>query len=390
MGVARRVIRPFIASTTAVALAALGAAIVGCGDTARVPVTSVPVASVSVAPPSGTVTVGATTQLTAAVRDGAGNVLADRGITWSSADPAIATVSATGLVTGARVGQTTVAATSEGKTGASTLVVTSPPSPDVAVLLAAGDIANCGRNGDEQTAALLDTLPGTVITLGDNAYQDGTLSEYQSCYEPTWGRHKARTRPAPGNHEYNTPNAAGYYAYFGAAAGDPAKGYYSYDAGEWHVIVVNDNIAYSVGSPQERWLREDLASHPRECTLAYFHKPRFSSSARSSSYGAAAVWQALYDGGADVILSSHDHLYERFAPQRPDGTADPQRGIRQFTVGTGGSGLYELGTPLANSEVRNNTTYGVLKLTLHRGGYDWKFVPVSGQTFTDSGSDTCH
>ena len=386
MGGARRVIRPSRPRTLVVALAALGAAIVACVEAIR----SSAVASVQITPPSATVTVGATAQLTAAVRDAADNILTDRGVSWSSADPAIATVSATGLVTGARIGQTTVMAVSEGKTGASTLVVSATAAEDAAVLLAAGDIANCGRSTDEQTAALLDTLPGIVITLGDNAYQDGTLSEYQNCYGPTWGRHKARTRPSPGNHEYNTPNAAGYYAYFGAAAGDPAKGYYSYDAGEWHVIVVNDNIDYSVGSPQERWLREDLAGHPRQCTLAYFHKPRFSSGSRASSYGLAAVWQALYDGGADVILSSHDHLYERFAPQRPDGTADPQRGIRQFTVGTGGSGLYAFATPLANSEVRNNTTYGVLKLTLRRDGYDWTFVPVSGQAFTDSGSGTCH
>ena len=390
MGGVNRVIRPCRAPTLAVALAALGAAIVACGDSAQVTVTAVPIASVSVTPPSATITVGATAQLTAAVRDADENVLTDRDVTWSSADPAIATVSPTGLVTGARAGQTTVMATSEGKTGASTLVVSAPAAENGAVLLAAGDIANCGRDGDEKTAALLDTLSGIVATLGDNAYPDGTTTDYANCYHPTWGRHKARTRPSPGNHEYNTPNATGYYAYFAAAAGDPAKGYYSYDAGEWHVIVVNDNIDYSVGSPQEQWLREDLAGHPRQCTLAYFHKPRFSSSARSSGYGAAAVWQALYDGGADVILSSHDHLYERFAPQRPDGTADPQRGIRQFTVGTGGSGLYELGTPLANSEVRNNTTYGVLKLILRRGGYDWEFVPVSGQTFTDRGSGTCH
>jgi hypothetical protein len=262
------------------------------------------------------------------------------------------------------------------------------------VLVGAGDIASCSSSGDEATANLLDTIAGTVATLGDNAYDSGTTSEYTNCYGPTWGRHKARTMPAPGNHEYNTANATGYYAYFDAAAGDPSKGYYSYDLGAWHIIVINSNCSAiggcGAGSAQEQWLRADLAANPRTCTLAYWHHPRFSS---GTTHGNQAfmqpIWQALYDFGADVVLSGHEHNYERFALQDPAGNADP-RGIREFVVGTGGRSHYGfVSTPIANSEVEDAVTYGVLKLTLHATSYDWQFVPVAGGTFTDSGSGTC-
>ena len=261
---------------------------------------------------------------------------------------------------------------------------------DDPVLVGAGDIASCSETGDEATANLLDGIAGTVFTTGDNAYKDGTLAEFMDCYDPTWGRHKARTRPSPGNHDYGTTNAAGYFSYFGPAAGDPAKGYYSYDLGAWHIIVLNSEISTDAGSPQEQWLRADLAAHPVACTAAYWHRPLFSSGARhGGSTSGQAFWQALYDFGADIVLVAHEHNYERFAPQDPNGVADPLRGIREFLVGTGGKDLYTIGTPIANSEIHNADTHGVLKLTLHPTSYDWEFIPEAGKTFTDSGTASC-
>jgi Ca2+-binding RTX toxin-like protein len=264
------------------------------------------------------------------------------------------------------------------------------------VLVGAGDIASCNSAGDEATAALLDGIGGTVFTLGDNVYEKGTASEFANCYEPSWGRHKGRTYPAAGNHEYETPGASGYFDYFAAAAGDPTKGYYSYDLGSWHVVVLNSNCEQvggcGAGSPQERWLREDLKAHPAACTAAYFHHPRFSSYGSYTNAAMGPFWQALYDAGADVVLSGHSHNYERFAAQDPNGQADPAQGIRQFVVGTGGKSLHSFGTTVkANSEVRIDDAYGVLKLALHADGYDWEFVPVSGGTLSsDSGDDRCH
>ncbi|CAN5874960.1 hypothetical protein BH18ACT11_BH18ACT11_00980 [soil metagenome] len=263
------------------------------------------------------------------------------------------------------------------------------------VLVGAGDIASCSSSGDEATAKLLSSIPGTVYTTGDNVYEDGTDSEFANCYDSSWGRYKARTRPSVGNHEYQTPGASGYYNYFGAAAGDPNKGYYSYDLGDWHVISLN-SMCENVGgceatSPMVSWLKQDLAANPKACTLAYFHHPLFSS---GSEHGNAPKmrpsWDALYVAGAEVVLNGHDHDYERFAPQTPSGEADPAQGIREFVVGTGGNSLYAFLPPQPNSQVRNVHTYGVLKLTLHSGSYEWQFVPEAGKTFTDSGSDSCH
>lgn len=262
------------------------------------------------------------------------------------------------------------------------------------VLTGAGDIASCTSSGDEATAALLDTIPGTVFTTGDNAYDAGSASEFASCYEPSWGRHKLRTMPSAGNHEYGTPGAAGYFAYFGSAAGDPSRGYYSYDLGAWHIVVLNSNCSQvggcGAGSPQEQWLRGDMANHPTSCTLAYWHHARFSSGLHGSNATYGPIWQALYDYDADVVVNGHDHDYERFAPQDPGGAPDPTRGIRQFVVGTGGKSHYAFTSVEPNSEVRNADTFGVLQLTLHSGSYDWAFVPESGKTFTDSGSNLCH
>jgi len=271
--------------------------------------------------------------------------------------------------------------------------VTSPGTPipgDDPVLVGAGDIADCSSEDDEATANLLDNIPGTVFTTGDNAYLDGTAADYMNCYEPSWGRHKARTYPSAGNHDYHTEGAAGYFDYFGPIAGEPGKGYYSYDLGTWHIIVLNSNIRVAAGSEQEQWLRADLAAHPVACTLAYWHHPRFSSGEHHGSIvRMQPLWQALYDNGADVVLAGHEHNYERFAPQDPQGTADPIRGIRQFVIGSGGRGFYPLTNSIANSEVRNDDTHGVLKLVLHSGSYSWEFVPVEGGTFTDSGSAPC-
>jgi len=258
-----------------------------------------------------------------------------------------------------------------------------------AVLVGAGDIASCSYDDDEATAKLLDSIPGTVFTAGDNAYPNGTLAEFTLCYQPTWGRHKARTRPSPGNHDYRIPGAASYYSYFGAAAGDSGRGYYSYDLGAWHIISLNSNISMNAGSPQEVWLRGDLALHPAPCTLAYWHHPRFSSGGHGSSTASQPLWVALYQANADVVISGHDHSYERFAPQTPDGRRDIVHGIREFVVGTGGAGFYQFETIRKNSEKRSRT-HGVIKLTLREGGYDWEFVPVAGKTFRDSGSSRCH
>jgi hypothetical protein len=271
----------------------------------------------------------------------------------------------------------------------STALETPFPNDDP-VLVGAGDIAHCSSEGDEATANLLDNIPGTVFTTGDNVYPDGTPEQFANCYEPSWGRHKERTRPSPGNHDYHTVDASGYFAYFGSAAGELGKGYYSYDLGDWHIIALNSNIPVDPGSAQEQWLREDLAAHTVACTLAYWHHPRFSSgTVHGSDRRMQPLWQALYDFGADVVLAGHEHNYERFAPQDPQGVADPTRGIRQFVVGTGGRSHYSFGPPIANSEVRNGDTHGLLKLTLHSDNYSWEFIPVVGQTFSDSESAPC-
>jgi acid phosphatase type 7 len=266
-----------------------------------------------------------------------------------------------------------------------------PPQEDP-VLVGAGDIADCDSRGDEATARLLDRIPGTVFTTGDNVYTYGTGAEFKNCYRPSWGRHKSRTKPSVGNHEYKTPRARGYFNYFGAAAGDPREGYYSYDLGEWHIIVLNSNCEYVGGcaanSRMLSWLANDLATNPRTCTLAYWHIPVFSSG-QYANLKMKPAWDALYKANADVVLSGHTHNYERFAPQDPDGASDPVRGIREFVVGTGGRSHHPFKEIKPNSEIRNANTYGVLKLTLHPASYDWEFVPVAGKNFTDSGSQNC-
>jgi hypothetical protein len=255
-----------------------------------------------------------------------------------------------------------------------------------AVLVGAGDIADCSRSGDSRTAALVASIPGTVFTAGDNVYPRGALGDFEDCYEPTWGAFRNRTRPSPGNHDYETLDALGYFAYFGSAAGDPSKGYYAYDRGAWRIYALNSNCApvggCGAGSPQRKWLKADLAANPRRCVLAYWHHPRFSSGEHGNSRKVRGFWTALYEAGADVIVNGHDHDYERFARQRPSGAA-ARDGIREFVVGTGGAERRAFARIRANSQVRNATTFGVLKLTLHRTSYDFEFIPQAGKTFTD-------
>ena len=255
------------------------------------------------------------------------------------------------------------------------------------MFVGAGDIAVCGSSGTEATGRLLDSIGGTVFTAGDNAYFEGTAQQFRECYDPTWGRQKSRTRPSPGNHEYVSPSAAPYFEYFGALAGPPGLGYYSFPVGAWHAMSLNSNVAVGQGSAQGQWLRADLASSQTKCSIAYWHHPLFTSGPNGNNSGMRDFWRMLYEAGVDIIVNGHDHLYERFAPQDPDGFPDPARGIRQFTVGTGGAPLYSVVAVHANSEVRIST-FGVLKLTLQADSYQWEFIPVSGAG--DSGTGLCH
>jgi hypothetical protein len=265
----------------------------------------------------------------------------------------------------------------------------------VVTLLAAGDIASCSSPGDEATAALLDARPNArIATLGDNVYESGTATEFRECYDPTWGRHKGRTRPALGNHEYGVFRAGGYFGAFGSAAGEAPLGWYSYDLGVWHVIVLNSNcevVGCATGGSQDRFIRDDLAASPARCTVAIWHHPRWSSgTVHGPTVALQSLYTALFELGVDVLLSGHEHNYERFAPLDPAGQVDTARGVRQFVVGTGGRSHYPFGPPAAGSEVRNDNTFGVLALTLRAGSYQWQFVPEAGKTFTDSGSFNCH
>jgi acid phosphatase type 7 len=253
------------------------------------------------------------------------------------------------------------------------------------VVLAAGDIASCDSDGDEQTAVLLDAHAGTVLALGDTAYDRGTLEEFEACYEPTWGRHKSRTRPTPGNHEYLTAGASGYFGYFGRAAGPAGRGYYSFDLGSWHIVSLNSERTTTA---QVRWLKADLARTSADCVLAYWHRPRWSGGNYSDDATTAPFWNALYDARADVVLVGHDHNYQRYPPMNKRGRIDRARGIRSFVVGTGGRQFYEL-RPDSRRRAGSDETWGLLKLTLRPAGYAWRFLPVAGRRYRDAGSDRC-
>jgi hypothetical protein len=271
-----------------------------------------------------------------------------------------------------------------------------PPPPEDAVLLLAGDIGYCTRLVDEATANLLDDLDGTIIAVGDMLQEHGAGHSYESCYGPSWGRHLDRTLVAMGNHEYqpdSDPTAA--FDYFGDRAGPRGLGYYSLDIGAWHVIVLNSNddfVSTAPGSPQEQWLRDDLAAHAdTQCVLAVWHHARFYTGGPGRvNPTMRPLWQALYEAGADVVVNGHFHHYERYGPQDPDANADPDRGIVLFTVGTGGGGRDGRGAPSPNVQARGQPNGGVLRLTLQADGYRWEFLPAAGETFTDSGSASCH
>jgi acid phosphatase type 7 len=268
-----------------------------------------------------------------------------------------------------------------------TTTLSAPAGP--AVLVGAGDIGVCGSSSAAATGQLLDAVHGTVFTTGDNAYPNGSEANYRDCYEPHWGRHRARTRPVPGNHEYEAGGGAPYFNYFGENAGPFGLGYYSYRAGAWHVVALNSEVPSGPGSAQIQWLRAELSSARSRCTLAYFHKPLFSSGPHGANASVREIWRVLYEFDADVVISGHDHLYERFGPQDPDGRADSARGIRQFTVGTGGAALYGASGAAPNSEASGSVN-GVLKLTLTDGSYQWQFLPIPGAAYSDGGFGQCH
>ena len=274
-------------------------------------------------------------------------------------------------------------------------------SPERAfVLVGAGDIGSCKNpEGARATAKLIEQIPGTVFAAGDLAYEKGSAEDFRNCYDPAWGRFKDRTKPALGNHEYEEPAASGYFQYWGAQAGPAGKGYYSYDLGEWHIVSMNTNCSApglggcGRGSPQETWLKEDLAKHPNACVLAYGHHALFSSGffkKHAVHPELKQLWEDLYAAHADLVLAGHEHSYERFAPQDPEGNADPVHGIREIVAGTGGRSHDFLGFAATNSEARDWQTYGILKLTLSPGKYTWEFIPEEGKSFRDSGSGVCH
>src|SRR6202045_1307117 len=296
------------------------------------------------------------------------------GLAWESAAPLAAPQSATGAKT--------------------------DPADQTAVLVGAGDIVGCrDPEGALATAKLIEKTPGTVFAVGDLVYDATTLSQFQKCYGATWGKFKDRTRPALGNHEYLEPRATPYFQYWGAQAGPAGKGYYSYELGAWHVVVLNTNCeapglgGCASGSPQEIWLRQGLREHQGACIVAYGHHALFSSGffrSHAVHPELKPLWDDLYAVHADLMLAGHEHSYERFAPQDPDGRADPRHGIREIVVGTGGRSHDPLGLAMPNSEVRNVGAYGVLKLTLLPQGYTWEFLPEEGKTFRDSGAGVCH
>jgi acid phosphatase type 7 len=268
-------------------------------------------------------------------------------------------------------------------------------------LLVAGDIADCQRvpaaqGAAAKTASLVESLlqesvNTSVLTLGDHTYPNGTAQEFNDCYTPTWGRFKQKTFPSPGNHDYNTPLAAGYYDYFAERAGPARRGYYSFDVAGWHVISLNSNIADDSGADQLKWLREDLAANTSTCTIAYWHHPLFTSGLRGNNRQMRAVWKMLHESGVDIVLSGHDHHYERFAPQDAEGNSDAARGIRQFVVGTGGANLSSVTEPSRqNSEVQITKKFGVLQLHLQEGKYAWEFIFVATADPLDSGTGSCH
>jgi hypothetical protein len=256
-------------------------------------------------------------------------------------------------------------------------------------VLAAGDIAVCRSPGAKETAKLIENMAGTVLAVGDLAYPNGTRANFKKCYEPTWGRFKDRTLPTPGNHEYITPGAAAYFDYFGGRAGEKGKGYYSVDLQGWHIIAINSSIGTGAGSEQMDWLQKDLSKNKAPCILAFWHHARFSSGPHGDNVYMDPIWETLAQHHASIVISGHDHSYERLAPLDAMGQVDEQHGIRSFIVGTGGARLYNFSLRRPYSEAWNGKTWGVLKLNLFQGGYSWEFIPVAGGHYHDSGEGQC-
>lgn len=313
-------------------------------------------------------------------------------VEWSSSDTTVVRIVGEGVIAAVGVGRARVTVEAGGELARAVVYV------EQAVLVGAGDIAVCGYEADEKTAALLDHLSGIVWTAGDNAYPSGSEANFRECYHPTWGRHKERTRPTPGNHEYRTPGAAAYFDYFGDAAGEEGKGWYAYRHGGWLIIALNSNLSElseDLVEEQMEWLRRTLREEEALCTVAYFHHPLFSSGSHGNNEDALddenvrPLFSALYEAGADVALVGHDHHYERFAPMDPAGNLDREAGIRQFLVGTGGGALRGMGITHPNSELFYNGVHGLLELVLHPEWYEWEFVAIDGRK-VDSGRDRCH
>jgi len=264
------------------------------------------------------------------------------------------------------------------------------PGNDV---IAVGDIGTCTDIGDDLTGARLETVPGLILGLGDYAYPDSSATDFANCFEPSWGQHKTRMLPVTGNHEYEQPGAEPYFAYFEAALGARPAPWYSFDVGDWHLVALDSNCdevgGCTASSPQGQWLAADLAANSKPCTLAYFHHPRFSSGVVGVDPDPLPFWQMLYAHGADLILNGHDHAYERFARMNPSGGLEPARGIRSFISGAGGVQLHGADENEPNSEVRNETTYGALRLTLGPTSYAWEFIGAGPGSFTDFGSEEC-
>jgi acid phosphatase type 7 len=268
------------------------------------------------------------------------------------------------------------------------------PPPGSVSILAAADIGRCDSEHDEATAELVEQFPdATVLIPGDLAYEDGSAEDFERCYDPTWGAFKERTRPAPGNHEYETDDADPYFDYFGRSVGEPGKGWYSFDLGDWHLVALNsncDDVGCGADSEQVEWLRADLEASEARCTLAFWHAPRFTSGEKhGGTADVQALWQVLLDRDVELVLSGHEHFYERTAPLDARGRVDEENGVRQFVVGTGGGHFYELGDRIPGSEAAVEDTAGVLRMTLHPDGYDWAFLPVPANGDSDAGSAEC-
>jgi hypothetical protein len=312
-----------------------------------------------------------------------GDTLSGSAVAWSSSNPGVLSVDAAGLVRGVGSGAATLRGSSDGVIAEQQMTVTRP------VLVGTGDIGSCLSIRDDDTGRLLDSIAGVVFTAGDNDYSDATPAPaYGVCYPSSWARHLPRTRPAPGEDDLRNGTLDDYYDFFGSVSAPPL-GYYSYDLGSWHIVVMNTTP--TADAAQLAWLEEDLADHSALCTLVITHRPRFSSGNTGSSGAQAPIFQMLYDAGVEILLSGNDHDYERFAPQAPDQTPDAAGGVVQFVVGTGGKSHGTINLPVEpNSVAQNDDTYGVLRLVLHPASYDWRFIPIPGRTFTDAGSASCH